>query len=588
MEKEYVGIKPAMSAVAILLLAGCGGGGGGDNPPQETVSSGTFQGGSVIGLQYRTPTRQGATDSSGTFRYLTGETVTFSIGAVELGSVPGASTVTLFTLVGVTPPTTELELRRELKRATNAVTPFVRATNMARLLLVLDVDNNASNGVDLRGRDGALANITVNFNSPVRPFAARVGALVPNLPQNIPLWAPVVHLYSSLNIGVPAHATVRTQSTGGTLAPGVVGVSTATYGSNGLLQTKNADADGNGIVESESLRTYDSVGRALSTNDLRRDFLLLAYRQISNTTYDALGNAVGNLYALDFGDDGAIDTRIVLDSSFDSFGRLLTAVQVNDGSNGIDYRSTQTFTYNARGIPVTSLNLIDSAGDGGIDERIQENFTYDAQDRLTSHLREEDSDADGVVDSRQTLTVTWSADGREVTQVNALDQDADGMTDYSALTTWSYDAAARLSSVFRETDVDGDGTADSRERTTMTHDAEGREIRNVQSHDFDGDGVDNETLVLSREYDANGNQTAFIQESDYDVDGVPDVRFATLSTFGGNGEPLEIRYETNSGANGTVTSSARSANTNALVDAGVAMLAQEYFAVADGYISISL
>jgi hypothetical protein len=587
MEMDDVDIRPAMSAVAVLLLAGCGSSGG-DVPREDTVLSGSFQGGSVIGLQYRTPTRQGATDSSGTFRYLAGETVTFSIGAVELGSAPGASTVTLFTLAGVMPPTTESELRRELRRATNAVTPFVRAINLARLLLVLDSDNDTANGIDLRGREGALANVTVNFDTPVRPFSATVDALLPNLPQNLPAWAPVVHLYRSLNIVVPAHVTVRTESTGGTLAPGVVGVSTSTYGSNGLLQTRNADADGNGMNESETLLTYDSAGRGLSTNDLWRDFLPLAYRQISNTTYDVLGNAVGNLYTLDFGDDGAIDTRIALASSFDAFGRLLTAVQVNDGSNGLDSRGTQTFTYNARGNPLTNLNLIDSADDGDIDERIQESFTYDAQDRLTGHLREEDYNADGLVDSRQTLTVAWGADGREVTQVSALDQDADGMAVFTSRTTWSYDAAARLSSIFRETDVDGDGTVDSRERATMTHDAEGREIRNVQSQDFNGDGVDNETVVLTRAYDANGNQTSFVEESDYDVDGVPDIRYATISTFGNNGEPLEIRYETDLGANGTVENSARSVNTNTLLDAGVARLAQEFLGGNGNYPSLGL
>jgi hypothetical protein len=578
-----VGVKSGMAIAVVLLISGCGDGDGGGRQ-RETEVSGVFQGGNVIGLHYRTPTREGVTDANGSFRYLAGEPVTFSIGSIVLGSASGAATISPFTLAGMAPPTTELDLRREL-RATRTTTPFVRAINMARLLLVLDADHDAANGIDLRGRESALAGASINFGTGVPGFAVDLETLAPDLPQDIPLWAPVVHLYRSLNIVVPAHATTRTEWTGGSLAPGVTRVSTTTYASNGLLEAASDDTDGDGVVEREMRRSYDSVGRELSTVDLRRDFPLLAYRVSSTRTFDALGNAVGQNYEIDYGVDGSIDSRSVLVSSFDSFGRLLTAAQTSDnGMNAVRYRSTQSFTYDARGNPASHLQLIDNDGDGDVDERVHETFSHDTEGRVLSRTYEEDFNADGVVDSRQSTVVTWAADGTQVTQDNVTDQDADGTPDYSSTTTWSYDSPPRLASVVQERDEDADGTIDYGESATLSYDGAGREILNVQTHDFDGDGTADESIVVSREYDANGNQTSSIQETDLDADGTPDWRRVEVSTFGNSGEPLEVRTEIDSGADGTVESTARSTDTHLLIDAGVAMLTQKHFE-GGGYVS---
>src|SRR6476646_9328075 len=98
------------------VLSACGGSSDSGNSGQAEVS-GVFQAGGAQGVHYSTPTRSGSTDAAGTFKYLPGETVSFSIGAIQLGSAPGAASVTIFTLSGSTPPTTELALRRELDRA---------------------------------------------------------------------------------------------------------------------------------------------------------------------------------------------------------------------------------------------------------------------------------------------------------------------------------------------------------------------------------------------------------------------------------------------------------------------------------------
>ncbi len=95
-------VRAVLLCVGTLLFAACG---DDENSPAAELS-GEFQAGGVSGLHYVTPTRSGTTDANGTFKYLAGEPVTFSVGAIQLGQAPGASRSTPFTLVGMTPPTT--------------------------------------------------------------------------------------------------------------------------------------------------------------------------------------------------------------------------------------------------------------------------------------------------------------------------------------------------------------------------------------------------------------------------------------------------------------------------------------------------
>ena len=97
------------------------------------VLTGIF-GGPVTGLRYQTPTVEGLTDERGEFRYRTGETVSFLIGRLVLGSVLGAPRINLAQLnsrvAGNIDKLHDLSL-----------------TNLARLFHTLDQDGNPENGV---------------------------------------------------------------------------------------------------------------------------------------------------------------------------------------------------------------------------------------------------------------------------------------------------------------------------------------------------------------------------------------------------------------------------------------------------------
>src|SRR6187402_2289660 len=125
-------IVPGLIVCATMTLAGCG---GDDNPEGSAPVVGYLAVGGVSGVHYQTATQSGNTDITGAFRYVPGETVSFSVGGIELGSVPGASQVTPFTLAGAAPATTEPALRRELDRAARGPTPFLRAVNITRFLM---------------------------------------------------------------------------------------------------------------------------------------------------------------------------------------------------------------------------------------------------------------------------------------------------------------------------------------------------------------------------------------------------------------------------------------------------------------------
>lgn len=94
------------------------------------LNTGRFVDSAVEGIYYQTPTQSGFTDAQGTYTYMDGETIRFSMGDVVLGEAPAQEVMTPMTLV---------------PGAQDATDPAV--TNMARLLQTMDYDNDPSNGI---------------------------------------------------------------------------------------------------------------------------------------------------------------------------------------------------------------------------------------------------------------------------------------------------------------------------------------------------------------------------------------------------------------------------------------------------------
>lgn len=139
-----------VALAALAALAACGGGGGGDRAKPPATVTGAFVDAPVANLRYRTATQSGVTDAQGRFRYVPGETVTFSIGAIYFPPVPAIGIVSPMTLFGVDDPALS-----------------VGAVNLARLLQSLDTDGIASNGITLDDAAHRAATADVQFEDGV-------------------------------------------------------------------------------------------------------------------------------------------------------------------------------------------------------------------------------------------------------------------------------------------------------------------------------------------------------------------------------------------------------------------------------------
>jgi len=162
----------ALSA-SVLFVCACSGGGGGSSttppvvPTTPTTSTGVFVDSVASGIHYETPTHSGTTNSAGEYDYLPGETVTFSIGGIVLGSASAGPVVTPLTLVS---------------GATDATDPKV--TNIVRLLLTLDDDGDPSNGISISAATAtAAAGLTVDFAAADLSADAGVTTLLSAIPS---------------------------------------------------------------------------------------------------------------------------------------------------------------------------------------------------------------------------------------------------------------------------------------------------------------------------------------------------------------------------------------------------------------------
>jgi para-nitrobenzyl esterase len=119
---------------------------------------GSFVGSVVSGLRYATPMESGTTDADGKFFYRSGDTVTFSVGDLMLGSTTGRPTVTAVDLV---------------PGASDASND--RVTNILALLQTLDEDADLNNGIQITegiARIASAYEARIDFDQPANDFAA--------------------------------------------------------------------------------------------------------------------------------------------------------------------------------------------------------------------------------------------------------------------------------------------------------------------------------------------------------------------------------------------------------------------------------
>ena len=120
-------LRPILFLSLIFLLYACGGGGS----EGSTIAVGQFKDSNVSGLSYTSGDIAGVTTFDGSFNYVVGQPVSFSLGNVNFGTATGSPTITPIDLVTFGSSTSSAVLNR------------------VRLLMTLDLDNNPGNGIEI-------------------------------------------------------------------------------------------------------------------------------------------------------------------------------------------------------------------------------------------------------------------------------------------------------------------------------------------------------------------------------------------------------------------------------------------------------
>jgi len=168
--KRFDGRRSRLSLAVIaafaLPLAGCLGGGGGSD--DETASaSGVFVDSPVAGLNYSgSSTAATTTGDNGEFSYQPGETLTFAIGDLQLGSASGAEVLTPLDIVDGAVDASDQ-----------------RVANILVLLQSLDADGDLNNGIQLTAqiRDAVSAAGALELDQSTADFRAAITDLVDDL-----------------------------------------------------------------------------------------------------------------------------------------------------------------------------------------------------------------------------------------------------------------------------------------------------------------------------------------------------------------------------------------------------------------------
>ena len=143
-----------------LTLIACGGGGS-----APSISQGQFIDAAVEGMTYTSGTKTGLTDAQGNFSYQTGQSVTFSIGGINIGTVSGSAIITPVQLVS---------------GATNQTNSVV--TNIVQFLVTIDDDKDASNGIQITSAiQAAAAGLSVDFTSATFDTDSNVSSVIGTL-----------------------------------------------------------------------------------------------------------------------------------------------------------------------------------------------------------------------------------------------------------------------------------------------------------------------------------------------------------------------------------------------------------------------
>src|SRR6266853_1358825 len=211
-------------------------------PPPGTVATGVFRDSTVIGLGYRSGSQRGVTDSHGQFTYEVGQSITFFVGGINLGTVPNPKAL-------VTP----------VDLVANGTGTSTYVVNVVRFLMLLDRDGDPGNGIEISPAVTAAAAgwSQIDFNSgdlptvlaPIMADVDSADAAVHTLPDAATAQAHLRDAFYCASSGVFADpdflsGTYSAETSGTFGAARIGGTSDARYRFTGTFNVCNHDYSG--------------------------------------------------------------------------------------------------------------------------------------------------------------------------------------------------------------------------------------------------------------------------------------------------------------------------------------------------------
>lgn len=151
--------KKSIIAISVALTVSACGGGSSDTGG-VTTATGQFKDSNTAGISYVSGGQSGITGSDGSFTYEVGNTVTFTIGGVTIGSANGKPVVTPIDLVP------------------GGSSTSVEVQNIVRFLMMLDDDGDPSNGINISASVQAIAETWSLVDFSVADLAAELTSII--------------------------------------------------------------------------------------------------------------------------------------------------------------------------------------------------------------------------------------------------------------------------------------------------------------------------------------------------------------------------------------------------------------------------
>ncbi|MFC3150155.1 hypothetical protein ACFOEK_03885 [Litoribrevibacter euphylliae] len=542
--------KLLLTAFISSFLAACGDSSSSNSKSAEPNNDGSASGGTstagelvgqisnISGLAYTAGDYTGVVNANGEFNYDEGDTVTFSLGGIELGQVAAAESLSLADLFPNLPETAasfrkamrdgyfgRIYAQSHIEPESTAFTYGVesdlhKTSNLMKLLLAMDEDGDSSNGLDLLSSDWntQLTNMSsedLPLNTPLYDFSTnqKVKEFQQNYAVSLAMDVadPLAYLYSITGKSIEVNPVTQSVST----------------------------EDTNKITNFEFNDHYQlSKIENVDTSDQETD--------IQTWVYDSQGNIIEYRTQTDTNGDGSPENNSEKIYAYNTFGALtqydFRRYTANNGDTPTDDRTEvygqledKLFTTNT----LLTNNLLPN------DPIDQYRRTYDADLNMTSWISERvDSTTDTVIRNHLAYELNYHEDGR-----------------LESLQEYSYNSSGAISST-REISVehtgnqvtviverfDGNGDFVEREQLIETSDNNGR----IVSKEFLEANSNNETDSISTfdyTYDDSGRIIACDLEVDTDGNGSIDSISRQRHIYNDVGI-AELIYEEDADTNG--------------------------------------